>query len=668
MYIVKSRIKSIRHPRFILLLLIFSVLIFDVRAEKMPHNRNGRVNILILSKHLRQLKEHKINDFKLSFPKYGEIDTGEKRIPCRTLSILYTGNSFTAKTEQNTFGKGIFTLYPQNIGDTFSIEINGEKRQYPLPLNINNSGNDIELSIEETVNQFAIDSAWGELGDLPEKYSEALYALAHLIKARCALTYLTNKHAGHDFCDLTCCQTYRGRSGKTFNDTVSIKTDGITKGLFFHTSGGGTLFTESIFNDRGRNTTPPKDLIYSENLTLSREKYPKWEASINGHELSEILYPEKKTVIQNIIFDRDKEIVFIESDHEKENVSPETFRIKINRVKGWNFLKSNNYYITHNNGDYEFTGSGLGHCTGMSFEGALQLAEKGYSRYEILDHYYPGLEYNTSSAGANYLLQYIVFDTESGKIMESSSGSSFKNRTIPCGSLFKLFIALYLSEKRKDLFYNYSYTCTDMEIDRIMPEHCWIKTGHGKLDINGALCHSCNKYFASLYRRIEQEDFTIWIRDFTLTHGITLSMPEIKNKNEFSNLMGGLNFRVTITIDGIIKLNRYLYNTNKNEPSTETEIIFNALHKTFTDGTAKKILNQNKNLLSATLESRKNLWGKTGTVIAGTNTHYGYGLFTGGLNSTGIVSILKKGTGAMAAHESELILLKNDRITTHGLP
>ena len=656
---VKNRINRGTVPRLVITILIFSALIIGVRAEKMPQNGSGKVKILILSKHIRLLKAGNIGHLQISLPDTGEILTGRKRIPCRALTILYENNSFVIKTDNDILTGTDLTLYPKNRGDNFSMELNGEKRHYPLPLFIKITGTDIELSVEETVNQFAIDSAWGELGDLSERDSEALYALAHLIKARCSLPYLTNKHKGYHFCDLTCCQTYRGKSGKTFNDTVSIKTDNLKGGLFFHSSGGGILFTESIFNGQGRITAAPKDIIYSEDLTLSREKHPNWSAVIEENELAGILYPGKNIFLKNITFDKNKEIVLLETGAGKENFSPESFRLTVNRVKGWNFLKSNNYSVARGNGVYRFTGSGLGHGAGMSFEGAIQLAGKGYSRYEILEHYYSGLEYNIPQSGVNHQLQYIIFDYDSGETIQSSAGISFRNRIIPCGSIFKLFIALYLAEERKDLFHNYSYTCTDREKDKFIPDHCWNKAGHGKMNISSALCHSCNKYFASLYDKIDVADFKRWITDFTVRQGIELTIPGINSRKDFSNLLAGVNFNLTVTIEGIIKLNRYIYMENKVHPSEESEIIFSALHKTFTEGTAKEINagNIHPEISSPHKISRELLWGKTGTVIAGTNSHYSYGIFTGGLDSTGIVAILRKGTGTMAARESENILL-----------
>jgi NDP-sugar pyrophosphorylase family protein len=210
-------------------------------------------------------------------------------------------------------------------------------------------------------------------------------------------------------------------------------------------------------------------------------------------------------------------------------------------------------------------------------------------------------------------------------------------------------VAIYLASERTDLFYNHVYTCTDKQGDKATPEYCWNKTGHGRMNLVNALSHSCNKYFASLYEHINQDDFNRWLLKFIEEEGIKLHIPKVNNKSDFSSILAGLNFDVIINIDGLMKLDKFLYRKKMEASSEKFIIIFNALHRTFIDGTAK---DEN----SDTASNRERLWGKTGTVIAGTNNHYGYGIFIGGSDSVGIVSIFRKGTGSHAAKESKKIL------------
>jgi SpoIID/LytB domain protein len=621
--------------------------------ENESHDKSGNLKILIFSKYIKLLKSGEINSIELLFPNGSYIDVAAGRTDCKKLSLSFINNSFIIKTDDRIIKDNNLIIYPKKINDLFLIELNEEKRTYPLPLFIYANKDSIEFAIEEDVNQYAIDSAWSELGYASEQNFEVLYSLALIIKARSELTNLRNKHKGYDFCDLTCCQTYKGSSGKKFHDDISIKTDNIRDGLFFHSSSGGRLFSENIFNNRERVYAPPKDIIFSEKLVLSRNNFKEWEAAISEVELVDILYKGRSVSLKNIVYDKERELIFITTSSGDEAASPENVRLKINRIKGWNFIKSNNYVLTRRNEYYLFNGSGLGHGVGMSIEGAVQLAERGYSRYEILEHYYPTIEYRSDNT-ADSRFQYIVFDYNSGETIASNLKNSFKNRIIPCGSIFKLFAAIYLAYERPDLFYNHIYTCTDKEDDKAIHRYCWNKTGHGRMNLVNALPHSCNKYFASLYRYIDQDDFSRWLSKFIAEQNIKLHITENNIKYDFPSILAGLNFDVTITIDGLMKLNRFLYRKSIEHSSGKFAIIFNALHKTFIDGTAK---DESDNINSKYDKSKESLWGKTGTVITGTNNHYGYGIFIGGSDSVGIVSIIRKGTGANAAKESKKIIL-----------
>jgi hypothetical protein len=652
---------------FYLCLIIFTALLFGLLSglKSETGQKSGKVKILIFSKHVKLLQNGEINSLELIFPNGTSIDTDSGRVYSKKLSVSFVNNSFIIKSDDRIIRNADLIIHPQKKNDVFQINLNDEKRIYPLPLFISAAKDRIEFSVEADVDQYAVDSAWSELGFTPEQNLEALYSLAYIIKARTELTNLRNKHKGYDFCDLTCCQTYKGLSGKTFNTDISIKTDEIKHGLFFHSSSGGRLFTENIFNNMTRDYPPPRDIIFSERLVLSRNNFMEWDAAISEIELADILYNGKRVSLNDMVYDMEKELMFIATSPGDEVLSPENFRIKINRVKGWNFIKSNNYVLTRKNGNYVFKGSGLGHGAGLSMEGAVQLAERGYSAYEILEHYYPDIQYKydiQNKSGNNLIdrFQYIVFDYSTGKTIAGNSSDSFRNRVIPCGSLFKLFAAIYLAYERTDLFYNYVYTCTDKQDDKSLPEYCWNKTGHGRMNLMNGLPHSCNKYFASLYRKINQDEFNKWLFRFIAEHGIKLYIPEINRSSDFPNILAGLNFDVSITVDGLIKLNRFLYRKSLEGSSEKFAAIFNSLHRTFIDGTAK---DENSSASPMYNESIKKLWGKTGTVIAGTNKHYGYGIFTGGSDSVGIISILRKGSGAGAAKEAKGILLNSQFFT-----
>ncbi len=68
------------------------------------------------------------------------------------------------------------------------------------------------------------------------------------------------------------------------------------------------------------------------------------------------------------------------------------FRLKINRVLGWNTLPSNEFVITVAQDGLLFSGRGRGHLVGLCQQQAKLLARQGWHYQEILKLFYPNSE------------------------------------------------------------------------------------------------------------------------------------------------------------------------------------------------------------------------------------------------------------------------------------
>ncbi|HPJ43380.1 MAG TPA: penicillin-binding transpeptidase domain-containing protein [Spirochaetota bacterium] len=640
--------------------LLFTFIILFFPYNSVTHSQQNISNTLkinILSKHLGLLKKNKNRELTFYLPAGSVIRYDNSEFFAKSLSIKYSGDIYSIFSENRPLNFRKCVIYSENKSFLCRIKIDDNERSYPLPLEIVQDRDLLKIFTYESPEQYAIDSASAELGYMTPEKAEALYALALAIHGRSRIDSLTKKHHDSHFCDLTCCQTYKGRSGLNPVSGPFINTSVSQYGLFFHSSSGGRLFTESIFNKEKRKITPPKDIIYSENLLLSRNLHRAWSASIRRDELSSIICEGTKINVYGADYSHDSEIISLHTDKGLISMAPEEFRLKINRRNGWSFIKSNNYSIKSDDSVLHFTGSGLGHCTGISLEGAVQLAEKGYSRYEILEHYYPNLKY-LRNGKPDQSYQYVTYNIRNGNIIFSSTGTSFLDRRIPCGSLFKLFTAIYLANERPDLFFNYKYNCTAKN-PAPLPDHCWDRKGHGTTDIRSAVYNSCNIYFASLYNRISMDDFRKWFSSFVKSRGISMRLPAIKNEEKWSELLAGLNFSTAIAVRDIIKLTIFIRNPGRDISPEASAIIDDALKKTFTLGTAKPSVIKN-DTQEKPADLYPEMWGKTGTVIAGTNSHHSYGLFTGGCDDTGIIVILRKGKGTEAAHLALSLLRQNN--------
>ena len=298
----------------------------------------------------------------------------------------------------------------------------------------------------------------------------------------------------------------------------------------------------------------------------------------------------------------------------------------------------------------------------MSLLGALELAEKGYSRFEILRHYYGDILIKSPrNSSVPTEIQYVIYNTSNGKII-MQEGKSFLNRRIPCGSLFKLITSLYLAERRSDLLHNHIHKCTG--VADASGIKCWNRKGHGEVNFSRALYLSCNTFFASLADEIDPGSFSEFINSLNSTCSLDLSIPKIKNKNDLQKILPGLNFNASITVRGIMKMSRLIMSekikgkdinqTPFNLPAEEMEVLRNALAKTLTEGTGSTdSASSDDGMVSVS-----SMWGKTGTVISGTNSHISYGLFTGGTGKVGIIAVLPGGTGHDCAIESARLLKK----------
>ena len=148
-----------------------------------------------------------------------------------------------------------------------------------------------------------------------------------------------------------------------------------------------------------------------------------------------------------------------------------------------------------------FEGRGLGHGCGMSQRGAMRLSSFGFSRYEILQHYYKGISFVNTGSADTYNLSYVLFDLKSGKILSSTS-AALLDRKIPPGSISKIISAcVYLHND--EFVSNYFYECSGS--DRNMKINCWERLGHGRQNLFMALPRSCNLFFSSLSARMPYE-------------------------------------------------------------------------------------------------------------------------------------------------------------------
>ncbi len=665
-------------------------------------DENPPVKICILSKHIRLLREAKLDQIKITLPDNTVIsDENNNEQHCRNIVFSFSDNIFRASIDSiEQMSAFQYRILGSKSETVCTVKLGNEVRQYPATFLIIYNSKGPEFYTWERVNQYAVDSACAEYESSFWKEHEAVLALAHVIRARYYYAKKTPQHKDFDFCDLTHCQVYRGRinNGLTFNGDWIIDHDKLKNNLFFHSRCGGHTFGAEVFgNENMLNTLNQgvRDWIYHKGIQLCSAADSAWECSISADEIIQLLadkpevndLPDNNSPDQKIEYDKNANRFFIQDTNKSiiDSFAPETIRIKINRVKGWNFIKSNNYTVAEESNSnkkiFRFKGQGLGHGAGLCQHGALRLSRMGYSRYEILEHYFRDIKLiNHKGTGSlPPYLSYCTFDMLDGSIRKIGS-ENFLNRITPPGSVFKLLVSLYLAKERPDIFNEYTYTCGGTDNDTAMPGRCWNQKGHGSINIRDALPDSCNLYFASLYNKISQKHFKIFFEEFCRCLGIVQDLPQISNDSEWAKLLAGLDYRISFTINDYIKIIQFLKPDSSYEKNSFLETIlpaqrntiFQSLKQTFIKGTASGSVKPfgsvnnysdiDRQLKKADLSRLENdLWGKTATTIDGTNKPVSYGLFIGGLDNTGILVLLRKGNGHLAAKWAQVLLSYNGK-------
>ena len=683
---------------FSAIIFVAALVIFAAEAAEQSEWNNPPVKINILSKQIRLLGEGSLS--RLTF-----LVDKESVILDELHNETYAGENIVVTNYHGRFdifvgSKNIrppyrIKIFNQSGEGAFKVRLSGEEREYPLPLVIIGENGSPRIYVWEQLKRYIIDSALAEYGMAYKNEQEAVMGLSHVILYRYFYAQAFPQHHDAHFCDLTHCQLYRGRlkAGFSFNDAWLIDHEKMKNNLFFHSRCGGITFGPGMFGRGGSSLLllsegAVRDRLWRHGIDLCRNKDSEWTRTISADELRSILFKNlSASKSEDIAVDYNKEKMWIDlrTGPVHDSFPPETVRLRINRVKGWSFLKSNNFSITEKiiNGEkhFIFQGTGLGHGVGLCQHGALRLSQLGYDRYEIIEHYFPNIILKDGGNAFSYppYLSYCIFNLSTGNILAVNHGQNFLRRKMPPGSIYKLIIALYLAKAREDIFNNYTYSCTGKnQRDATMPERCWKAGGHGTVGIQEAVSNSCNLYFASLYDKISYEKFSKFFKEYCRCLTIQAELPEITDERQWAAMLAGLDFRMSLSMNDYIQIVRFLnVDAQQREdsicpavPAQARITIFKALTEIFTKGTASGPVkpygspNNYIQLKGLTIKEGvlpHELWGKTSTVVDGTNRPLSYGLFIGGSGDTGIIALLRKGNGNLAARWVRLVLAQELR-------
>ena len=306
--------------------------------------------------------------------------------------------------------KNVNAMENENSSSTSELNDVGENYTYKyskyakIKLYHSKTGETEELPIDEYL--YGTVSA-----EMPVNYEiEALKAQA--IVARTYTIYQimnNNKHGDADICDSsTCCQAWIAKDDrmakweeneseenwnkivKAVNETSGkiIVYDGKPINAFFHSNSGGK--TENVSNVWGG-----KNLPYLQSVETSGEdEYKQYnsEAKFSKNELLSKL----KEKYSDIEIDFDKEDCIKIMEHTEsgrvKNIKFGNKELAGTEARTILGLRSTNFSFEICENEIIFYVIGYGHGVGMSQTGADSLAKTGYSCYDIIKHFYTGVE------------------------------------------------------------------------------------------------------------------------------------------------------------------------------------------------------------------------------------------------------------------------------------
>ncbi len=207
-----------------------------------------------------------------------------------------------------------------------------------------------------------------------------------------------NRHAraGHDLCDLTHCQLYRGREDESPESKAAAeKTKGqvllvggiALKPAFFHAAcGGHTSRALDVFGDDGAGPGV-SDLADGKPLCAGAQHFEwAWEADrvelAKGLELK----PDGRS-FEPLRRDAGGRVTEVRVFGKR--FSGADFASRVGRAFGWQTLRSMKFTAEEVDQTVRFKGTGFGHGVGLCQHGARALAAKGADAKAILKRYFP---------------------------------------------------------------------------------------------------------------------------------------------------------------------------------------------------------------------------------------------------------------------------------------
>jgi len=261
-----------------------------------------------------------------------------------------------------------------------------QDREYLGSFTLSLSHGNIELINIIDLEKYIMGVVLSEVGPaVPDGY----YKIQSILCRTYAIKNL-EKHAseGFNLCDNVHCQVYKGMH--KWNENIEIAVDA-TSGLIitdqdslpaitaFHSNSGGE--TQGAEKAWLTSVTYLKAVLDPFSVGQPNER---WEQTISAQKWLDYLKKNGFTISKKPDYKRYE----FAQPHRAVYYQVGNFKIEFRKIReDWN-LRSTFFSVVYNNGNFILKGKGYGHGVGLSQEGAINMARKGYHYSDILNFYY----------------------------------------------------------------------------------------------------------------------------------------------------------------------------------------------------------------------------------------------------------------------------------------
>ena len=221
------------------------------------------------------------------------------------------------------------------------------------------------------------------------KNSEYYKTQAILVRTYLYRNFNRHKTDGYNVCDNTHCQAF---NGLTVNPDIE-RAVAQTKGLVILAK-DSALIVAAFHSNCGGETSSSEDVWLKDEPYLEHVEDPFCHSSKNASWVRKISLKDWTNFLERSGYDNnifDPQAFAFEQERRSSDYIAGSFKMSLRSIRDAFKLRSTYFSVIPLKDSLILKGKGYGHGVGLCQEGAMVMAEKGYSYKQIIDFYYKGV-------------------------------------------------------------------------------------------------------------------------------------------------------------------------------------------------------------------------------------------------------------------------------------